>query len=427
MKILVIGSGGRENAIISAVRKSKKVTEVYCAPGNGGTAESAINIDISQDDIKKLLSFAIENKIDLTVVGPEIPLSLGITDEFTAAGLQIFGPDKNAARLESSKKFAKDFLKKYNIKTAEYESFNDFKTAESFVSGKIHPAVIKASGLAAGKGVFISQNPAESIKILDSIFNGKIFGESGETVVIEDFLDGFELSYMVATDGISYKPLVTSMDYKKIGDGDTGGNTGGMGAVTPNPYVSESLIDKINKTVIEPVLEGFKKDGIKYKGILYAGLMIRNDEIYILEFNVRLGDPETQAVLIRLKSDIIDLFLSIINENLSGCDLIFEDNKSVCLVLSSGGYPEKYETGYEISFDKELKNSGLYNSTEYEIFHAGTKKINGNYYTGGGRVINICAKGKTPEIINTVYDIAKKINFKNKYYRNDIGKVYGVS
>jgi phosphoribosylamine--glycine ligase len=423
MKILVIGSGGRENAIVSAIKKSKKETEIYCAPGNGGTAEIAVNVPIKQDDIKGLLSFALENKIDLTVVGPEIPLSLGIADEFTAAGLQIFGPDKKASLLESSKKFAKDFLRKYNIKTAGYESFINFQDAENFVKQKKHPLVIKASGLAAGKGVFISENAEESKKILDSIFNGKIFGKSGETVVIEDYIEGFELSYMIVSDGASYKPLITSMDYKKIGDGDTGENTGGMGAVTPNPYVSENLVNKINKTVIEPALEGLKKEGIKYKGILYAGLMIKGDEIYVLEFNVRFGDPETQAILIRLESDIIDLFLSVINENLKDYKLIFDDNKSICLVLASGGYPKDYKTGLEIS-SNGLQNSGRTETAEYEIFHAGTKKINEKYFTDGGRVLNICAKGKGAEIADIVYDIAEKINFENKYCRKDIGKIY---
>ncbi len=424
MKILVIGSGGRENAIASAIKRSKKETEIYCAPGNGGTAEIAVNIPVKQDDIKRLLSFALKNKIDLTVVGPEIPLSLGIVDEFTAAGLKIFGPDKKASLLESSKKFAKDFLKKYNIKTAEYESFIDFNAAEDYVKQKNHPLVIKASGLAAGKGVFISDSPEESKSILDSIFNGKIFGKSGETVVIEDYVEGFELSYMIVTDGTSYKPLITSMDYKKIGDGDTGENTGGMGAVTPNPYVYEDLINKINKTVIEPALEGLKKEGIKYKGILYAGLMIKRDDIYVLEFNVRFGDPETQAILIRLESDIIDLFLSVINENLKDHKLVFDDDKSICLVLASGGYPKDYKTGCEIFFDKKLNNSGPINEicAEYYIFHAGTKKIDGKYLTDGGRVLNICAKGKGEEIAGIVYALAEKIGFENKYYRKDIGK-----
>ena len=440
MKILVIGSGGREHAIAAAIKKSGKNTEIFCAPGNGGTSEIAINIPIKQDDIEGLLSFALENKIELTVVGPEIPLSLGITDKFISAGLKIFGPDKKASMLESSKKFAKDFLKKYGIKTAEYASFTDFKAASDFAEQKKHPLVIKASGLAAGKGVFISNNKDESVKILDSILNGKIFGKSGETVVIEDYLDGFELSYMVAADGISYKPLITSMDYKKSGDGDTGDNTGGMGAITPNPYVAEPLIKKINETVIEPALSGLKKEGIKYKGILYAGLMIKNEDIYVLEFNVRFGDPETQAILIRLKSDIIDLFLGVINENLKDYELAFDESPSICLVLSSGGYPKDYKTGYEISFNF---GSGSYlgadiltastgsvfhkNAAECSVLHAGTKKINGKYYTDGGRIINICAKGGNPYIIDAVYDIAKKINFKNKYYRNDIGKIYALS
>jgi len=428
MKILLIGSGGRENAIVSAIKKSKKDTEIFCAPGNGGTSEVASNVAIKQDDIQGLLSFALENKIDLTVVGPEVPLSLGIADKFTAAGLKIFGPDGKASLLESSKKFAKDFLKKYNIKTAEYESFTDFKTAENYLKHKAHPLVIKASGLAAGKGVFISENAEKSKEILDSIFNGKIFGKSGETVVIEDYIEGFELSYMIVTDGIAYKPLITSMDYKKIGDGDIGENTGGMGAVTPNPYVSENLTEKINKTVIEPALEGLKNEGIKYKGILYAGLMIKGDEIFVLEFNVRFGDPETQAILIRLESDITDLFLSVINENLKDYELIFDDNKSICIVLASDGYPKDYKTGYEIFFDKEFHNSGLIakNGAEYEyyIFHAGTKKIDGKYLTDGGRVLNVCVKGKGAETADIAYAIAEKINFENKYCRKDIGKIY---
>ncbi|MHB8231851.1 MAG: phosphoribosylamine--glycine ligase [bacterium] len=423
MKILVIGSGGRESAIIYAIKNSKKNTEVYCAPGNGGTSDAAVNIPLKQDDIEGLLSFALENKIDLTVVGPEVPLSMGIVDKFTKAELKIFGPDKNASLLESSKKYAKDFLKRNSIKTADYMSFTDYAAASDFIKKKLHPVVIKASGLAAGKGVFISKGLEESKNILNSIFNEKIFGKSGETVIIEDYISGFELSYMVITDGISYKPLITSMDYKKIHDGDTGENTGGMGAVTPNPYVSDSLIGKINKTVIEPTLQGLKNEGINYKGVLYAGVMIQNDEIYVLEFNVRFGDPETQAILIRLESDIIDLFFSVINGNLKDYELVFDNNKSVCLVLSSAGYPGEYKTGYEISFDR-LKNTGCAEGAEYAIFHAGTKKTDGKYYTAGGRVLNICAKGKMPEIINAVYDIAKKTNFENKYYRKDIGKFY---
>ncbi len=425
MKILIIGSGGRENAITYAVKKSKIENEIYCAPGNGGTETYAVNVPIKQDDVKGLLDFALKNKIDLTVVGPEIPLSLGIVDEFTAAGLKIFGPDKKAALLESSKKFSKDFLKKYNIKTAGYKSFDDLIEAENYVKNNSHPLVIKASGLAAGKGVFISKDVEESKTILKSIFIDKIFGKSGETVVIEDYLEGFELSYMIVTDGISYKPLITSMDYKKIGEGDAGENTGGMGAVTPNPYVSENLVNKINKNIIEPTLEGLQKEGIKYKGILYAGLMIKGDDIYVLEFNVRFGDPETQAVLIRLESDIIKLFLSVINENLKNYKLIFDDNKSICLVLASGGYPKDYKTGYEIIFDKSLHDTGLIdkNGVEYYIFHAGTKKTAEKYLTDGGRVLNVCAKGKGKDIIHAVYDIAENIVFKDKYYRKDIGKI----
>ena len=421
MKILIIGSGGRESAIIHAVRNSRIDTEVYCAPGNGGTLDNAENIMIKQDDISGLVNFAKNNKIDLTIVGPEIPLSLGIVDEFTANGLKIFGPNKKASLLESSKEYAKDFLKRNSIKTADYRSFTDFTCASNFVLKKPHPLVIKASGLAAGKGVFISNSVEDSKIILDSIFIKNIFGESGETVIVEDYLDGFELSYMVITDGISYKPLITSMDYKKILDGDNGENTGGMGAVSPNPFVSRDLEDKINKTIIEPALEGLKKEGVDYKGVLYAGVMIKGGDAYVLEFNVRFGDPEAQAILIRLKSDIIDLFLSVINENLKDYTLEFDDNKSICLVLSSLGYPKYYKTGYEISFGN-LPNLCRDNGADCYIFHAGTKKINGKYYTDGGRVLNVCVKGKTQGIVDKAYEIAKNIKFENKYYRNDIGK-----
>ncbi len=418
MKVLVIGSGGREHAIVNSIRNSRHNPEVYCAPGNGGISDEARAVDIKASDVKGLLEFALENKIDLTVVGPEIPLSLGIADEFNENGLRIFGPGKKASLLESSKEFSKDFLNRNGIRTADYKVFTCFDAANDFASKKPHPIVIKASGLAAGKGVFIPETPGDSKIILDKIFNKKIFGESGDTVVIEDFLKGFELSYMVVTDGISYKPLVTSMDYKKIFDGGRGENTGGMGAITPNPFVSGSLEDKIKKEIIEKTLGAMRKEGIKYKGVLYAGVMIDGDNINVLEFNVRFGDPETQAILIRLKSDIVDLFDSVIDERLGDFDIEFDDNKSVCLVMASGGYPGKYDTGYEISFEGLPKN----NDKKYFIFHAGTKKKGGKYFTDGGRVLNICVKGKTRDITTKAYEIAGKIDFKNKYFRKDIGK-----
>ncbi len=421
MKILVIGSGGRESVIIHAIKNSRIDAEVYCAPGNGGTFYNSENVMIKQDDINGLVNFAKNHKIDLTVVGPEVPLSLGIVDEFTKNGLKIFGTNKRASLLESSKEYAKDFLKRNSIKTADYRSFTDFTQAINFIKEKPHPLVIKASGLAAGKGVFISNSFEGSKNILDSIFNKNIFGKSGKTVIVEDYLDGFELSYMVITDGVSYKPLITSMDYKKVLDGDKGENTGGMGAVSPNPFVSPGLEDKINKTIIEPTLEGLKKEGVDYKGILYAGVMIKDGDAYVLEFNVRFGDPEAQAILIRLKSDIVDLFLSVIDGNLKDYILEFDDNKSICIVLSSLGYPKDYKTGYEISFDN-LPNLSKDDGEDYYVFHAGTKMVNGKYYTDGGRVLNICVKGKTPDIVNKAYDIAININFENKYYRNDIGK-----
>ncbi len=421
MNVLVVGSGGRESAIVRAIKNSKVNTKVYCAPGNGGTSINAENVMIKQDDIKGLVDFARNKEIDLTIVGPEIPLSLGIVDEFIKNGLKIFGPNKQASLLESSKEYAKDFLKRNNIKTADYRSFTNFSEAVGFVKDGHYPLVVKASGLAAGKGVFISNGFEESKNILDLIFNKNIFGENGKTVIVEEYLDGFELSYMVITDGVSYKPLATSMDYKKILDEDKGENTGGMGAISPNPFVSESLEDKINKTVIEPTLEGLHREGIDYKGVLYAGVMIKGDDIYVLEFNVRFGDPETQAILIRLKSDIIDLFLSVITGNLKDYELEFDDNKSICLVLSSLGYPKDYKTGYEISFEDSCYLNADKDEDCY-VFHAGTKKVNEKYYTTGGRVLNVCVKGKTQDIVHKAYAVAEHIRFEHKYNRSDIGK-----
>jgi phosphoribosylamine--glycine ligase len=423
MKILVIGSGGREHAIVSSIANSKKDAVIYCAPGNGGISDVAKIIPIKPDNIKGLVDFAINNKIDLTVVGPELPLSLGIVDEFNSNGLRIFGPDNSASLFESSKQYTKDFLKRNGIKTADYKCFTEFNSAVLFAGNKSHPIVIKASGLAAGKGVFISKNLRQSKEYLDLIFNKKIFGSSGDIVVIEDFIDGVELSYMIVTDGEVYKPLATSMDYKKIFDGDKGENTGGMGAISPHPFMSAELEENIKKTIIEPVLNSFKKEGIIYKGILYAGLMIKGKDIYVLEFNVRFGDPETQAILIRLKSDIIDLFESCIDGRLKDYNLEFDENRSICLVMASKGYPFTYEIGYEISFAENYNESLPSDNKNFYIFHSGTKKVNGKYYTAGGRVLNLCAKGAdTKLLIDAVYIAAEKTKFKNSYYRHDIGK-----
>lgn len=429
MNILVIGSGGRESAIINSIKNSRHNPRIFCAPGNGGISRDAEIVNIKADNLKELLAFARDNNIDITVVGPEVPLALGIVDEFSRAGLKAFGPSKEAALLESSKEFCKDFLKKYSIKTADYRVFSDFDKAAAFIKGRTHPLVIKASGLAAGKGVFISGSVEESLSVLDSMFNRKIFGKSGDSVVVEEFLKGFELSYMIVTDGSSYVPLVTSMDYKKVYDGNRGENTGGMGAITPNPFVSEVLEDKIKKSVIEPVLEGLRKEGIKYKGILYAGLMIDGENINVLEFNVRFGDPETQAILIRMESDIVDMFLAVIDENLKDYRLEFDDGNSICVVMASGGYPGAFGKGFEISFNGSgeavnIENSyGLRLGTDYFIFHAGTRKDGGKYFTDGGRVLNICVKNKDAETaVKSVYEIAGAVKFENGFYRKDIGR-----
>ncbi len=432
MKILVIGSGGREHAIIYSILQSGRDVDIYCAPGNGGISDNAKIVNIKSDDVDGLLNFSLSEKIDLTVVGPEVPLSLGIADKFLHNGLKIFGPCKKAALLESSKQFTKEFLKRNNIKTADYRSFNDFETAYAYVQNRLHPIVIKASGLAAGKGVFIPQTVIESKDYLDLIFNKKIFGQSGETVVIEDYLEGFELSYMIASDGKTYKPLATSMDYKKAYDGDKGENTGGMGSISPHPFLSADLEEKIKKNIIEPVLSAFKNEGIVYKGILYAGLMIKGDDIYVLEFNVRFGDPETQSILPRLKSDIVGLFESCINGTLDDYELEFDDEQALCLVLSSSGYPGNYEKGFEILFGEYEKYfhygadnlSYINKNKDIYIFHAGTKKIDNKYFTDGGRVLNICSKNKDLKTaLYNIYNVAGSIQFKNKYYRQDIGTI----
>ena len=420
MKVLVIGSGGREHAIVWKLKQSPKVTEIYCAPGNAGINEIAVGVDIKADDVEGLLKFVKDNGIELTVVGPEVPLEKGIVDEFTKEGLLIFGPQKSAARLEHSKIFAKDFMKRNNIPTAAYETFslNDKAKVFDFISNTGYPLVIKADGLAAGKGVIICANIDESIQTVNELFDDKIFGSAGENIVIEQFLTGVEASVFAICDGTDYIVLPASQDHKKIGDDETGKNTGGMGAYAPaDKAVSRDVLNKIKQRVIEPVLKYMKSEGNEFKGCLYCGLMIdKAGDPYVIEFNTRFGDPETQVVLPIISSDLADMFIASAMGTLSKYKLELNNNHCCTVVLASNGYPDKYETGNEITGLNDLSGDAI-------VFHAGTRSEGGKLLTNGGRVLNVT--GISPlglkEAINIAYHNSSNIDFENKYNRTDIG------
>lgn len=420
MKVLVIGSGGREHAIVWKLKQSVKVTDVYCAPGNAGINEIAIGVDIKADDVEALLKFVKENGIELTVVGPEVPLEKGIVDMFAKEGLLIFGPQKSAARLEHSKIFAKDFMKRNNIPTADYEAFslNDKAEVYDYISNTNYPLVIKADGLAAGKGVIICCNVDEAIRTVNELFNDKIFGSAGENIVIEQFLQGVEASVFAICDGTDYIVLPASQDHKKIGDDETGKNTGGMGAYAPaDKAVNHDVMNRIKQRVIEPVLKYMKSEGNEFKGCLYCGLMIdKSGDPYVIEFNTRFGDPETQVVLPTISSDLADMFIASAAGNIKDYNLILNNNYCCTVVLASNGYPDKYETGKEITGLDEVSSDTI-------VFHAGTISAGGKLLTNGGRVLDVT--GISPlglkEAINIAYHNSSNINFENKYNRTDIG------
>lgn len=420
MKVLVIGSGGREHAIVWKLIQSPRVTEIFCAPGNAGINKTAKGVNIKADDIDGLLNFAKENKIEFTVVGPEVPLEKGIVDIFTANGLLIFGPQKSAARLEHSKIFAKDFMKRNNIPTAEYETFNlnDEAKVNEYIEFAKYPLVIKADGLAAGKGVIICQDKDEAKQTVKELFSDKIFGSAGENIVIEEFLEGTEASVFAICDGENYLVLPASQDHKKIGEGETGKNTGGMGAYAPaEKAVSHETMSKIKHRVIEPVIKYMKAEGSEFRGCLYCGLMIdKNNNPYVIEFNTRFGDPETQVVLPKIKSDLCDMFIASASGNIQSYKLELNENYYCTVVLASEGYPDKYETGKEIKGLDRI-------SSEAIVFHAGTSEKDGKIFSNGGRVLNVT--GFSPiglkEAINYAYHNAEQIKFDNKYLREDIG------
>ena len=428
MRILVIGSGGREHALVWKIAQSKLVDKIFCAPGNAGIAKLAECIDIKAEDIPRLLDFARREKIDLTVVGPEVPLSLGIVDEFLKYNLKIFGPNKAASRMEASKIFSKELMAKYNVPTADFKVFDDLTETKKYINKIGSPCVIKADGLAAGKGVVVAKNVEEAIAAAESMLKDKVFGEAGKRIIVEECLQGEEASILVFTDSKSVLPLASAQDHKRVFDHDQGKNTGGMGAYSPAPVVTKELFNEILEKVIYRTIDGLAKEGIEYKGVLYAGIMITKDGPKTLEFNVRFGDPETEAILPRLKSDLVEVMLAVLEGKLSRFGSLDWDSRAcVCVVCASGGYPGNYEK------DKLITGlEGLEKMRDINVFHAGTKAriINDvgqrrevEYLTNGGRVLGVTGLGKTiKEAIDNTYQAVGKINFEGMHYRRDIGR-----
>ena len=416
MRVLVIGGGGREHALIWKISQSPKVTEVFCAPGNAGTAAIANNVPIPADQIDQLLEFAQENEIGLTVVGPEQPLVMGIVDRFQEKGLRIFGPSARAAELEGSKAFSKNIMKKYDLLTAEYETFTSHEKAILYVDKENGPIVVKASGLAAGKGVILCRNAEEGRNAVDTIMKDKSFGSAGDEVVIEEFLEGQEVSVLAFTDGNTVLLMDSAQDHKAALDGDQGPNTGGMGAYSPAPVFTDLIRQKVRDNIMFPLVRAMKAEGRPYQGIIYAGLMLTKLGPKILEFNARFGDPETQPLLVRMESDIVPLFEACIDGILEQCDLKWKPETSVCVVMAAKGYPGSYEKGKEIS---GLDEAGAL--PDVVVFHAGTKGEGGKVLTNGGRVLGITATGPdTPSAIAKAYEAVSKIKWDGIHYRKDI-------
>ena len=417
MRVLVIGGGGREHALVWKISQSPIVTDIYCAPGNAGSAEIANNVPIAADQIDQLLEFAETNEIGLTVVGPEQPLVLGIVDRFQEKGSRIFGPTALAAELEGSKAFSKDLMKKYGLPTAEYETFTSREMAQRYIDEKNQPLVVKASGLAAGKGVILCQNREEGLSAVDTIMKEKSFGEAGDQVVIEEFLEGQEVSVLAFSDGNTVLLMDSAQDHKAAFDGDKGPNTGGMGAYSPAPVFTDLLRQKVRDKIMLPLVRAMKSEGRPYKGILYAGLMLTKHGPKILEFNARFGDPETQPLLVRMASDIVPLFEACIDGTLDQHELKWKPESSVCVVMAAKGYPGSYEKGKMI---KGLEEAGAL--TDVVVFHAGTKTDDNKVLTSGGRVLGVTATGPdAPSAIKKAYAAVEKIQWDGIHYRKDIG------
>jgi phosphoribosylamine--glycine ligase len=417
MKILVVGSGGREHSLVWKLKQSRKVERVFCAPGNGGIGLLAKCVSIPADDVKALADFAQRNKINLTVVGPEVSLAAGLADEFQKRKLKIFGPTKDAALLESSKVFAKEFMRKYHIPTAPFRAFSSAAEAIGFCKTVQFPAVIKADGLAAGKGVVIVKDLPQATHVIEDIMLKKSFGSAGEKVIVESFLRGQEVSIMSITDGKTFLPMLPSQDHKQAFDGDRGPNTGGMGAYCPTDFTTPEMLEEINEQILAPTVEGLSKEGINYRGVLYAGLMLTPDGPKVLEFNCRFGDPETQVVLPLLKSELAEVMMAAISQKLGSFGkLSWHNGSAVCVVMASRGYPGKYTKGVQVSGLQIAKDNNSY------VFHASTDLRNNKWYTTGGRVLGVMGMDKSLQLaLNRAYRLVNQIKFEGAMYRRDIG------
>ena len=419
MKLLVVGGGGREHAIIRKLLESPKVERIYCAPGNGGISCDAQCVDINAMDKDSMVTFAKQNGIDFAVVAPDDPLAAGMVDAMEEAGIPAFGPTANAAVIESSKVFSKNLMKQYGIPTAGYEVFDDSASAIAYIEqNNTFPIVVKADGLALGKGVIIAENLQAAKDAVQSIMEDKIFGQSGNKIVVEEFITGPEVSVLAFTDGKTLKPMVSSKDHKRSLDNDKGLNTGGMGTVSPNPYYTDEIAKECMDTIFLPTIDAMNQEGRPFKGCLYFGLMLTPNGPRVIEYNCRFGDPETQVVLPRLKSDLLEIMIAVRNECLSDVDIEWSDEAAACVVMASGGYPEKYEKGIEMTGLNE--NGQIEGAT---VYHAGTKKENGKFYTNGGRVLGVTATDTTLEgALKKAYNAVSKIHFEGAHYRTDIGK-----
>lgn len=418
MKILMVGSGGREHALIRKLKESPRVEKIYCAPGNGGISRDAECVSIGAMEIDKMVAFAKEYQVDLVFVAPDDPLAAGMVDAMEAAGIRAFGPNAAAAQIESSKVFSKNLMKKYGIPTAGYEVFDKPEKVLSYLEQKnTFPAVIKADGLALGKGVVIAQNMEEAHTAVHSIMEDKIFGSSGNQVVVEEFLTGPEVSVLAFTDGKCVKPMVSSKDHKRAYDNDQGPNTGGMGTISPNPYYTGEIARRCMEEIFEPTIKAMAAEGRPFKGCLYFGLMLTPKGPKVIEYNARFGDPETQVVLPRLKTDLVEILDAVIEERLEGLDILWDDRCSACVVMASGGYPGSYPKGLVIS---GLKENGQVDGAV--VYHAGTSYKDGAFYTNGGRVLGVTACGATlEEALQRSYQAVEKIHFEGAHYRKDIG------
>ncbi|WP_025321549.1 phosphoribosylamine--glycine ligase [Deferrisoma camini] len=418
MKVLVVGGGGREHALVWKIAQSPRVTAVFAAPGNAGTAGLARNVPIAADDVDSLLAFAETEGVDLTVVGPEAPLVLGIVDRFRERGLRIFGPTAAAARLEGSKAFAKAAMDRFGVPTAAYREFTDPDEARAYIREQGAPIVVKADGLAAGKGVTVARTVEEALAAVDAMMVDRAFGEAGGRIVVEECLEGEEASFLAFCDGRTVLPMASSQDHKPVFDGDQGPNTGGMGAYSPAPVVSPELFDRIVDTVIRPVVDGLGREGTPYVGVLYAGLMIRGDEVKVLEFNCRFGDPECQPIVMRMKGDLVPVLEACVDGTLDRVDLEWDPRPAVCVVMASGGYPGAYEKGLEI---RGLEDAAALD--DVVVFHAGTRQEAGKVVTAGGRVLGVTALGSDiPSAIERAYRAVDRISWPGVHFRRDIGR-----